>query len=107
MLAMDLHQSPPPDSPARRGGTTPGDGADRAQAADLVQYRAALAAAHEHALAWLDSVADRPIRPDVDAEGILARLDRHLPEWGAEPAAVIDELAEAAGPGLMAMGSPR
>lgn len=71
------------------------------------EYRRALDAAHRHALEWLDSVADRPIRPEADADGILARLERRLPERGAAPEAVIDELAAAAAPGLMAMGSPR
>ncbi|WP_345752834.1 pyridoxal phosphate-dependent decarboxylase family protein [Microbacterium rhizophilus] len=70
-------------------------------------YRASLDAAHRHALGWLDSVAERPIRPDVDAGGMRARLPRDLPEDGADPVAVVDELAEACGPGLMAMGSPR
>ncbi|HWM16064.1 MAG TPA: aminotransferase class V-fold PLP-dependent enzyme [Microbacterium sp.] len=71
------------------------------------EYRAALDAAHRHALDWLDSVADRPIRPDLDVDGVLARLESSLPDAGASPAAVVDELADAAGPGLMAMGSPR
>jgi glutamate/tyrosine decarboxylase-like PLP-dependent enzyme len=71
------------------------------------EYRQALDAAHRHALAWLDSVDERPIRPDVDADGMLARLRADLPDEGAPAAAVIDELAEAAEPGLMAMGSPR
>ena len=38
---------------------------------------------------------------------MLARLVPSLPEEGLAADAVIDELAEAAGPGLMAMGSPR
>ncbi|MGZ8803704.1 MAG: pyridoxal phosphate-dependent decarboxylase family protein [Microbacterium sp.] len=71
------------------------------------EYRKALDAAHRHALAWLDSVEERPIRPEVDADGMLARLRPDLPDAGAPAAAVIDELAEAAEPGLMAMGSPR
>ena len=71
------------------------------------EYREALDAAHRHALAWLESTAERPIRPDLDAEGMLGRLRRELPEEGADAAAVVDELAEAAEPGLMAMGSPR
>src|SRR5688572_30181436 len=70
-------------------------------------YRGALDAAHRHALEWLDSLQDRPIRPETDADGILARLDRRLPEGGTTPEAVIDELADAARPGLIALGSPR
>lgn len=75
--------------------------------ADDGEYGAALDAAHRHARAWLDSVGERPIRPEVDVDGVLARLDRRWRDDGADPAAVIDELAAAIGPGLMAMGSPR
>lgn len=70
-------------------------------------YERALGAAHRHALEWLESVPDRPIRPETDVDGILARLERELPDAGMAPDAVIDELAAAAEPGLMAMGSPR
>ncbi len=70
-------------------------------------YREALEAAHRYALGWLGTVENRRIRPDLDADGVLARLEARLPEAGIPPAAVIDELAEAAGPGLIAMGSPR
>lgn len=78
---------------------------DRDAAGD--DYRRALDAAHRHALSWLDSVAERPVRPDADVDGILARLDPTLQPEARDPAAVIDELAIAAGPGLMAIGSPR
>jgi len=71
------------------------------------EYRQALDAAHYHALNWLDSVSDRPIRPERGVDDILARMEPHLPEGGMPPAAVIDELVEAAGRGLMAMSSPR
>ena len=69
--------------------------------------RQALDAAHRHALEWLETVAERPVRPDLDADGILARLRQTLPDGGTDAAAVVDELADAAGPGLMAIGSPR
>ena len=71
------------------------------------EYARALDAADRHARAWLDSVAERPIRPDLDVDDVLAKLDPRLPEGGTDAAAVVDELAEAAGGGLMAMGSPR
>ena len=50
---------------------------------------------------------ERPIRPDLDVDGMLDRLVPILPEEGLAADEVIDELAAAAGPGLMAMGSPR
>ncbi|WP_240658926.1 pyridoxal-dependent decarboxylase, partial [Microbacterium sp. CPCC 204701] len=71
------------------------------------EYEPALEAAHRHALSWLGSVADRPVRPDADVDGILARLGRHLPEQGEPALDVVDALADAAEPGLIAMGSPR
>ncbi|WES65795.1 aminotransferase class V-fold PLP-dependent enzyme [Microbacter sp. GSS18] len=70
-------------------------------------YRRALDAAHAHALRWLRTLPDRPIRPETDVDGVLARLDPELPEAGRDAAAVIDEMADAAEPGLLAMGSPR
>jgi glutamate/tyrosine decarboxylase-like PLP-dependent enzyme len=78
-----------------------------AHTADTDEYGRALDAAHRHALEWLESVDDRPIRPELDVDGILDRLVPNLPDEGAGAEAVIDELAEAAGPGLMAMGSSR
>ncbi|HKP08724.1 MAG TPA: aspartate aminotransferase family protein, partial [Microbacterium sp.] len=71
------------------------------------QYRQALEVAHRHALEWLGTLSDRPIRPDTDADGVLTRLNRTLPDGRTDAAAVVEELAEAAAPGLMAMGSPR
>ncbi|GAA2989012.1 glutamate/tyrosine decarboxylase-like PLP-dependent enzyme [Microbacterium terrae] len=67
----------------------------------------ALDAAHRHAVAWLDSVAERPIRPETDVDGILGALDTTLHDESRSAAAVVDELAAIAEPGLMAMGSPR
>lgn len=71
------------------------------------QYREALEVAHRHALEWLDTLDERPIRPELDVDGILARLERRLPEQGTDAAAVVDELVAASSPGLMAMGSSR
>lgn len=71
------------------------------------QYRDALEVAHRRALEWLDTMDERPIRPELDVDGILERLPHDLPEDGADAAAVVEQLAEASGPGLMAMGSSR
>lgn len=71
------------------------------------QYRDALEVAHRHALDWLDTLDERPIRPELDVDGILARLERDLPDAGSDAADVVAELAEASAPGLMAMGSSR
>lgn len=71
------------------------------------EYSGALEAARRHAIGWLGTVAERPVRPELDVDGVLARLSRELPREGEDPVAVVEELAEASAPGLMAMGSPR
>ena len=70
-------------------------------------YDAALAAALTHARAWLDSVGERPVPPRAATDEVAAMLGGALPDDGADPAAVVDELAAAVEPGLMAMGSGR
>jgi glutamate/tyrosine decarboxylase-like PLP-dependent enzyme len=71
------------------------------------EYRQALDAAYRHALHWLDSVAERPVRPEIDVDGVLAGLRQDLPDEGDDAASVVEELAAASAPGLMAIGSPR
>jgi glutamate/tyrosine decarboxylase-like PLP-dependent enzyme len=63
----------------------------------------ALARAHELAAEWLDTLRERP----VDAAGEPAGLGGPLPERGEEPAAVVEALAAAAEPGLVASAGPR
>ncbi|WP_374238077.1 aspartate aminotransferase family protein [Microbacterium sp. SS28] len=58
-------------------------------------------------MAWLGTLDERPVRPELDAGAMLDRLDQDLPEEGRDATEVVDELAAAAEPGLMAMGSPR
>lgn len=70
-------------------------------------FEGALDAAHAHARRWLTTRDARPIRPDLDIEGMLERIDRTLDDAGRDAASVVDELAEVADPGLIAMGSPR
>ncbi|NQW92352.1 aspartate aminotransferase family protein [Curtobacterium sp. VKM Ac-2861] len=74
---------------------------------DPNDYRRALQSASEHALDWISSLPERPVRPELDVGGLLASIDRPLPENGSDAAAVVDELAALAAPGLMAMPSGR
>ena len=67
----------------------------------------ALTRAAEHARTWLTSVPDRPVGPRKSAAEFAAQLASPLPESGANAAAVVDELAELADPGLMAIASGR
>jgi glutamate/tyrosine decarboxylase-like PLP-dependent enzyme len=70
-------------------------------------HQAALAAAAAAATAWLDSLPERPVRPDAGAREMLAAFSEPLPEEGLDPAEVVRELAARAEPGLMASGSGR
>ncbi len=70
-------------------------------------YRPALEAAHERALAWLDAVPDRPVHPAAGIEEQVAAFDLPLQAGPLAPAEVVRELAAKAEPGLMAMGSGR
>jgi len=66
-----------------------------------------LARAHEHALAWLDSLADRPVSARADADAVRTALGRALPEGPTPAEDVVDLLAAACDPGLVAMPSGR
>ena len=67
----------------------------------------ALARAHEHAVAWLDSLDTRPVVPRGSVEEIIGRLGTALPDGGSPAADVVDLLALACEPGLTAMPSGR
>ena len=73
----------------------------------LEQYERVLHVAEERARRYLDEVADRPVAERASVQELRAALDRKLPQEGEDPATVVDELAEAAEPGLIALGSPR
>jgi glutamate/tyrosine decarboxylase-like PLP-dependent enzyme len=79
---------------------------DRVTARSL-DYDAALARAVEHARGWLTALPDRPVPPRQNADEVLAVVGGPVPEGPSDAASVVDELAAAAEPGLMAMGSGR
>ncbi|GED09335.1 pyridoxal phosphate-dependent decarboxylase family protein [Cellulosimicrobium cellulans] len=68
---------------------------------------AALLRAHEHAAAWLDSLATRPVPPRASVADVVAALGTDLPDGPTTAADVVDLLATACGPGLTAMPSGR
>ena len=70
-------------------------------------YAGALDRAHGHARSWLAGMADRPVPPAADTDTLRARLSGPLPDGPADPAEVVDLLAAAVEPGLMAMPSGR
>ncbi len=67
---------------------------------------AALDNARDHAVAWLSTLDDRPVPPRVDADEMARRLG-DLPEGPTPAAEVVDLLAEACEPGLVAIPSGR
>ncbi len=67
---------------------------------------AALDRAHHHAEAWLATLGDRPVPPSIDTDEMVRRLG-DLPDEATPAAAVVDLLAEACEPGLVAIPSGR
>jgi glutamate/tyrosine decarboxylase-like PLP-dependent enzyme len=67
---------------------------------------AALERAHRHAEEWLRSLTDRPVPPSVDADEVVRRLG-DLPDGPTPAADVVDLLADACEPGLVAIPSGR
>jgi len=70
-------------------------------------YSAALDEAHRRASDWLDSLAHRPVPPQATVEEVAVSLGTELPHEGADPAEVVEHLAQACEPGLTATPSGR
>lgn len=68
---------------------------------------AALHRAHEHALGWFASLADRPVPARATEDEVAEALGRELPDEGTDPADVVDLLVRACDPGLAAMPGGR
>ncbi|WP_285248117.1 pyridoxal-dependent decarboxylase [Pseudarthrobacter sp. efr-133-R2A-89] len=71
------------------------------------EYAPALAAAARHTQAWLASLPSRPVGPSLHASELAGAFGGPLPDAGMPAAGVIDLLAAAAEPGLMAMPAGR
>lgn len=67
----------------------------------------ALRTATRLGLAFRDSLSERHVGARLSASELIARLPSSLPERGMDPAAVIEELAAAVEPGLVASLGPR
>lgn len=63
--------------------------------------------ARQGALKWLESLPDRPVRPDRGYLEMLRHFDQPMPAEGLSPEQVIGELVEDGEPGLMAMNHGR
>src|SRR5215470_13344273 len=60
-----------------------------------------------HARTWFGSLGKRPVRPEASLETLRKSFGGQLPETGQDPLEVIDLLARAGEPGLMATAGPR
>jgi len=66
-----------------------------------------LSRAHELATEFLAGLGERPVWPRVTFEQMLQAFDGPMPESGADPVAVLDQLASTADPGLAGTAGPR
>jgi glutamate/tyrosine decarboxylase-like PLP-dependent enzyme len=71
------------------------------------EYRSVLETAHARSMQWIDSVPNRPVAPTRNVDQMKAVFSNPLQAGPLDPAAVVDELATLAEPGIMAMGSGR
>ena len=63
--------------------------------------------AAERAIRYVESLPERPVRPDPEAVNRLGELDFDMPKDGLEVEEVIRLLDERVGPATMAMAGPR
>jgi glutamate/tyrosine decarboxylase-like PLP-dependent enzyme len=75
--------------------------------ADTIVSIQSLERAAAHASRFLAGLRDRPVRAAAGLEDLRAALGGPLADVGVEPARVVDELAAAAEPGLVASAGPR
>ena len=66
-----------------------------------------LSRAHALATEFLAGLGERPVWPRVTFEQMLQAFDGPMPESGADPVAVLDQLATTADPGLAGTAGPR
>jgi glutamate/tyrosine decarboxylase-like PLP-dependent enzyme len=67
----------------------------------------ALRSTAERVIAFREGLGERPVGPEVDLAELRAALGGPLPAEGAEPEAVIEQLASAVDGGLVASAGPR
>jgi len=73
----------------------------------MTDERKALERVLEEATGFLEDLPERRVAACTDVDGVAAALRRPLPEEGAEPLEVIEELIAGAEPGVVAMPSGR
>ena len=73
----------------------------------MSETRDLLARTAELAADYVESLGERPVFPDVTPEQLREALGGPLPDEPLPPEQVVDELAAAAEPGVVALGSGR
>jgi glutamate/tyrosine decarboxylase-like PLP-dependent enzyme len=66
-----------------------------------------LNATADRAASYLESLSERPVRPELDPPTAREAFDATLPDEPIAPELVLDELVAQAEPGITALGSPR
>jgi glutamate/tyrosine decarboxylase-like PLP-dependent enzyme len=66
-----------------------------------------LSAAAGHAATYLETLNERPVRPELDPTTVGDAFEWTLPDDPVEPMVVLDELVAQAEPGITALGSSR
>ncbi|MGN6611348.1 MAG: aspartate aminotransferase family protein, partial [Angustibacter sp.] len=61
----------------------------------------------EHAVAYRRSLAERPVRPELDVDALAPAFGGPLQPEPLDPEQVLEQLAAAAEPGLVATAGPR
>src|SRR5262245_24988990 len=77
------------------------------QSGGRVSQRPALETAAEHTHRFLSGLRERPVHARAGLEELRAAFGAPLAESGIDPSRVVDELARAAEPGLIASAGPR
>jgi glutamate/tyrosine decarboxylase-like PLP-dependent enzyme len=70
-------------------------------------YERVLETSGRHALRYLTGLDERPVREQAGVDELRGLLDGELPQDGEDPASVVEELARASEPGLIATAGPR
>jgi glutamate/tyrosine decarboxylase-like PLP-dependent enzyme len=73
----------------------------------MPQHYDLLAHAHERAMEFFRSLPERPVAPRASFEELMAALGGPLGEASQDPVSVLDSLASALDPGLVANAGPR
>lgn len=73
----------------------------------MSEFRELFARAASHAADYREAVSEHPAPPAVDYETILSRAATAVPETGAKPEAIVDELVGLSQGGLMPITGPR